>query len=675
MATAVDLFKITETYFPRGLVAQRRDRFTVALADKTVEMSGAYLLANLLFWYPFIKRRIPIHSRYLFSPGEILGDKALERIRTRMYNDFRASPNVTLVDVFELQDDLLRVVNNFYNVYALELGAFRRSTSIFEIAEAFENPAIAKACDISDIGPHIEKGIRCAEEYLKDKYDKAMAVFESDAAKDTVVYPYVKLGIVSKTQISQVYVAGGCRTDVDDTLVKIPITDSYFNGLKGIVPFFIDSLSAKKSVVYNDLAMPKAQYSNRKVQLMASELRFIYPGDCGSRVYTDVRIHKNFAKSYLGMYICTDVEKETHVELTPENISEYFDTTVKMRGPMTCRYTDGYCHACGGRLAQYLPPTTLPGFISAIELMSTVSQLVLSNKHVQSTKSSTYIIPGALNEYFVNIHNEIFFRPRIDTTKLAIGIPVSNIEKIGDWDYAEGDINEQHFSGLTHMIIGNADTLEPLTHRVALCDSDKQTPPYLTFKALESITGNPDDVVVRGNIVWYRLKNFDRNEPLMRAVVVNDSTRDFVDQIELMVMYRIKNCTSCSEAIRDISNMVWRRTSPHILHLMTVIRSAMITNQNDYSIPVVEDPEDVMFAQLGRIIPRRSIGTQIGFERFHLYVFNPSTYIFPKTTSVFDAFLGPADFTGRPTVNPDYIQASAAAGTGKKVKLATELQS
>lgn len=657
------------TYYPRQLVERENDIFVVQLSDTTVELDGIYFLANMIFWEPYLKRGIPISSRYLFKQGEVLTDSVISDIRTYMFVDFVARTDMDLVEQYNLQDDLFRVCESFYNVYALELGEFHRSISIFEAGEAFRAPHIQEAIAIPDIHKEVEKGIRCAEDYLKERYEIAMKAFSSDKSKGSVLYPYVKLGVVALVQVSQVAVAAGTRTDVDEKMIGIPIIDSYANTLKGIVPYFIDSLSAKKSEVYNDQAMPTAQYSNRKTQLLASELRFIYPGDCGSRVYVTLKLHRAYKSRYIGKFICTDEEKHALVELTPENIDQYADKTIRMRSVMTCRYTDGYCHHCGGRLAMYLPPTTLPGFASAIELMSTVSQLVLSNKHVAKTNSSVYRIPSELMDYFVNIHGDIYFRDRVDLSKIAIGVPMASVEKLDDLNYLKkgNDIDEQYFSSLTHITIGNADTLEPITRRVPMCDSDRMTPPSMTFLALEMIMKHPEDVITSGNMVWFKLSHFDRTQPFMRCVVVNDSTRDFVKMIETMVMYQIKNRTSCSEALRDICNSVWKRTSPHILHLETVLRATMITSDYDYSIPVVEDPEHVKFAQLGRIIPRRSIGTQMAFERAHLYFFDAGTYIFPKTSSVFDPYLAPNDPPQPILIRPDLVDASVRAKTGKKV--------
>lgn len=662
----IDIKTVSDSYFPRVLTARGDDRFKVQLQDKQVEMSGAYLLANLLFWYPYLKRNIQISSRYLFREDELLVDSVVSRIRTAMYDDFRAS-GASLVELYDMQDDLLRVVNNFYNVYVLELGKFHRSVSIFELARAFKNKAIAKACDISDIQEFIDKGTKAVEQYLDRKYDEAMAAFSSDEAKDTVIYPYIKLGIVNRTQVSQVAVAAGMRTDVDDKMVSMPVIHSYANMIRGIVPFFIDSLMAKKSEVYNDIAMSDAQYNNRKVQLMSSEIRFIYPGDCGTRVYTDVHIHQAYTASYIGMNICVDEDSRTLVELNYQNISKYFDKTVKMLTPLTCRHTDGYCHACGGKMSHYIPPTTVPGLASAVELMSTVSQMVLSNKHVQKTDASVYAIPRELTDYFVNIHNDMYFRDSVEVKSLAIGVQLSAMDKIGDLVHVKGDLNEQYFSTITHITIGRADTLEAITHRIPLCNNEKSAP-YLAQAALNMIMKHPDCMTVIGNTVWYKLEHFDRTQPFMRSVIANDSTRDFVKSVETMIMFQIKNKTSCAEALRDISSMVWRKTRPHILHLATVIRATMITSDADFSIPVVEDPDNVRFAQLGRLIPRRSIGTQMAFERFHLYIFDAGTYVFPKHSSVFDPYLAPNDPEYPIPIRPELVEASIRANTGRKNK-------
>lgn len=68
--------------------------------------------------------------------------------------------------------------------------------------------------------------------------------------------------------------------------------------------------------------------------------------DCGTKLTLDVFIYESMKKSYLNRYI---VENGKLVELTPENIDKYVNTTVKMRSALFCKCKEPYfCNMCIG---------------------------------------------------------------------------------------------------------------------------------------------------------------------------------------------------------------------------------------------------------------------------------------------------------------------------------------
>lgn len=627
---------LTQDYI-ESFIADKNRLYEILIDDQPYVIEAKWLLVNLIFWAPMIRRNLPIKKTYLIH-NEYVKDSVRVRVHTEMYNDAIAVfPDQSV----QLQSEMIASLEQLYNMINCELGDYHRGLSMLDISRTFRVPEIQEVTSVT-LTDEIKQGINVAEEKYKKHSDKVLKVFHGSFNHQNVFSPYLNLDCLNNKQFAQVVWAAGPRTDVDESMVTLPIQKSYLEGFDNIVEFAIDSLSAKKSVVYNAREMSNAQYSNRKQQLLAATLRYIYPGDCGSDVLVPFMIHPEHAGRIVGKNI---VHQGKLLELSKDTIKPFYNRIVMMRSVMTCRYVDGYCHACGGRIATQLPRTVNPGIASSIETISPVSQQVLSNKHLAQTVSSFYILPEELRGYFTNNHNDIFLNIGVDLDKIIVGIPVQNIEKVSsDLQHVEGDeIPDQYFSSLSHMFIAKADTFEPLTPMVNL--SSGKSFPYLSSTVLKLIRDQPETLMIApdSHTAWLKLSGFDRKKPFMRVVVTNDSTKVFVKRIEEMFSQRIKDYNSIPEILKIFSKTLWERASPHLMHLETMLRACMITSPHNYDIPVVTDIENVMFEQLAKIIPRRSIGQQLAFQRWPMYTSDPATYVFPKRDSMYDTFLGYRD--------------------------------
>ncbi len=617
------------------LIEHADTMFSVTLSSGPFEMEGRWLLINLILWRPLIKRGMPIEQdRHLFYKEPYTDSTVRIRIHTEIVNDtLRLCPH----DIHTMQEELVEAVNQITDLIVVKLTEYSRSMDIFQIAETMETPAIAAACAV-DISAELKHGIKAVETKYKKSSDHVLDVMMDPQHQPNAFYPFLKLGVLNTGQFVKVVSAVGTCTDVDDAMIGLPIQSSYLNGLSNIMEYAVDSLTGKKAIYYNAKEMPATQYTNRKQQLLASIIRYLYPGDCGSTVTADFRIQRIFAKMVLGKNIMVGGQM---IMLTERNIHHYYDTTVQMRSVMACRHVDGYCHICGGGLTAYLPPKSVPGIVAAIEVMSPIAQQVLSTKHLGKTRASSYEVPAELKDWFLCMHNVVSLRPNIPYRSLALGMPYSTVEKLKDlYEFRGTVLPAQYFTRLTEMLIGDAsDNYALLSGRISMIDRNKSVP-YFSAEFLRMLMEHPDMLQTVGNIVWIKLEKFDSKLPIMGCRVVNDSTSQFVRRIEYMFSQRIKDYTTITDVLRDFSNTIWDRATPHLMHLETVLRASMITSEGDYSIPIVEDPNAVMYERLGRLIPQRSIGAQLAYEQFSLYASDPSSFVFPKPIGSFDEFCG-----------------------------------
>lgn len=638
MKKTIDLqATLTNDGYIEELVATRDVHYHVALANEELTMEGKWLLVNVILWRPLIARGLPIERRHVAYDVELTND-VIQRIDSEIYRDIILHTQDGQEGVLH---EMAERINVLYNVACIHLGSHQRSISMFEIETTLADPVFATASHLN-IAKATAMGIHEEERVLKSSSASLLDTLKDPAHKaHNVFYPYVKLGIASKQQVPQVLLAAGTRTDVNDLMILKPVKTSYVRGLNDIHDLAIDSLSAKKSILYNALGLGGSQYVNRKEQLMASMLYKLHKGDCGTTVTLPFEILpiNSSHDQCIGKFV---VEKNGSItELTHANMQSYVGKIVQLRSPICCLHTDGCCQVCGGRMTDYMHPNVVLGIASTIELMGPTAQLILSNKHVSQTSSIVYRVPDPYSDIYEVMRNEIYLKPNVDRAKIAIGVPFDNVARISDLQFIEEDqaINDQHFSSITQMTVADAESGDIETPITLMTDAHGSIP-YFSAEFLTFIKNNPDDVMILPDTVWIKIGKFDPKYPIMRCIVSNDSMMRFSKKIGKLFTDDIKRYKSATEVMRDFTNTVYSKVWPNLFHLEIIIRASLVVSAQDYRIPQVKDPDKVQFASLGHIIPQRSIGGQLAFERTADYLADPRTYTIPKPPGPFDPYAG-----------------------------------
>lgn len=626
----------------RYLHSVRNQEFLIELNDGPVVMTGRWLSVNIFLWRPLVKRNYPVTKRHTITEG-LITKEVLAKIQTEIYNDtininhIHGTPVEGKVES-EILYDLMETYDHMHRWIATQLGEYHLSISAFELCDLLDAPEIKPLTKI-DISKEMSISIEAAEMKLKKQGDEIVEKLKDDSIPNNIIAPFLKLGFLSPNQLPRVVMALGFRTDASDQIVRHPITSSYVDGLQTIVDFAVESLDAKKTIYYTRNAMPDSQYDNRKQQILASSICKLYPGDCGSKLTVPFYIHKGNANQVLSKNIVDD--KDQLQLLTKKNIDQYIGTTIQMRSPLTCRHTDGICHICGGRLTDFMHSDVVIGIASTVEYMSAASQLVLSAKHFSKTSSITYKIPEALNDILIVKQNDIFIRANVDISKLKVKINFWDIH-LNDLKSSEDEeedstatIGEQQFSSINYLTFIDINDV-PLTPEVYMVSDG--TTPYFSTEMLAYMRENFKSIKI-GDEIIIPLKKFNHTtEPLMRCIIESNSMIKFNATLEKFVNRDIKKFTSLPDVLSTFTNIVYKEIKTNIMHLEVVLKSYLITDENNYNIPVVEDIHNVRFESLGSIIPRRSLGQQFAYETLLKYLSDPSTYVLPHPKGIFDHF-------------------------------------
>lgn len=627
------------------LIANKDSMFSVELSFGMIEMPGRWLLLNLVMWKPLVRRALPILEKHVRTSGFFTKDTIAE-INNAILDDVREmlrmsdkSAEQQRAAVRSLKYEYLHGINELYNLTSTDLNPYIVSTSAVSIARTLMHPKMQAACTI-DVEEEEKIGIHAVEKKIQKIYDRVLEVAVDRTIPGNAFFGNVALGILSRQQLVQVVCCAGTRTDVNDMMIGRALKGSYFRGLRDAREYNIDSLSGKKSAIYNAYGMPKSQYPKRKFELMASTLRYLYHTNCGADVYMPFEIHSENYKNVVGKVIFEGgmLKELASVAAT----KEYIGKEVLWRSPITCRHGDGVCAVCVGKLSENWDDTLVPGYHSVSAVMEPAGQLILSNKHLSQTNAVVYSIPAELKSVAFTIRDEIYFRRDASVDNVMIGVPFGSM-RISDVAYIEEGttFNDQNFSSVDSIIIANSETGELLAPEVFMGQiRDKASSrPYFTAEFLMYIKNNPDMISI-GNVIWVNLRKYDRGKPVMRVIVANDSMIAFVTRVDSFFRSGLSRYGSARDALRDFSNGIYKKLNPNIVHIEIMLRSAMIRSQIDYGLPLVTDVDDVIFGKLDNVILSRSIGPALAFEKFIGYTANPMTFLVPRETNLLDTFVG-----------------------------------
>lgn len=643
---------------------------TIDLFDGTIRMGLRHAILHLFFWNIYLSMDRPVTKDKIFEPKAI-NNTEMTAVLTQILNDIRQE--VSLVENHEQFSDVFcRCINEIYNFVTSELNAYIGTLDIISILKLLSHPKIkeARAFKYNEV-----LGTNVVEKQIANAGAKVLELLGDEneiPIKDNCLYWSVKTKQINPLQLTQMMVAYGPRTDIDDAIVRYPILNNAIEGLKDIWDISVESLATKKSAIYNKMSVPESQYLNRKQQLLCSIITTIYPDDCGNRITYPFKLNRESGISILGMNAIDEdgeIIKLTQEVIDALPVGEY----VNIINPATCRHQDGVCYHCGGDILKNINPKMNLGMHFASLAIRVFTQRILSNKHHNKTSTIEYRVPVESSEYFEHVtaqkvewHSAI--KPNVQY--MSMGISSSDIDEIRDIEVANflkdpryqmtdeeqvaydealaksgkkhvsKFISEEKFTSIKSVKIrdnrnGNEVTL-PLSH--------DGLDPFLTFemllhtqKYLKRMKGTHFD---ENNYLWIPMKGTE-NIPIFSSLVLNDSIRKFVYNIKRFMEKTIGEMTSLNAAITAFKELVHsKEKTVHMTILCTMLKAYLVTDEHNYSIPIVTDPENVIFKAAPDLISRRTVSTELAYERLFNYLKFPDTYLYPKGKSILDPFFG-----------------------------------
>lgn len=625
-----DLKKHTEEI--KGLVI-------LELSDGRIKVSKRQAFINLIWWKILTTFNIPIRKEH-FLKRKPLNKGSLIKFWDTYYEEVMAQSQM---NAKLLKRTIWQVMNEMYSWAFDYLLPYVSTIDIVDMAKIMTDGPMKEQIDSKK---QIKEWMSTTEveKFIEDHRKVIMGMLGTPGAlKCEALLPYQSIGMLNKFQVPQTMYAFGVRTDVNDNIVRKPVLGSAIDGLRDVHEFAVESLSAKKSMFYNKNSVAEAQYFGRQQHLICSTVQHLYYGDCGSTQLVDFEVRPDDpetgmpsnAHNVIGKVI---VEEGKYVTLTKHNIGNYMGKVIHMRSPMTCRYKDGVCEVCGGRILGNLNRKINIGILSAIHTIEPVTQKILSAKHLIKTKSIIYQLPTHAKSVLEQVNtNEIRWNQRIVPylKDCMLGIPTGCFKGFHDVLLIRTDkpINEYKISRIDKFYIKRGDRCSEYS-----LYQEKRTP-YLSSEFLLAIRDRYETVEIKDDIIWIPMVGTDRI-PIFKTIVTNDNMIEFVKSVKNFLGGPISECTSCSEALSKFSDIIYSKVDANIVHIEVLLKAYEIRGDGDWRIPIVEDANNVKFESISAILSNRHVGVRLAYQYVNGYISSPSTYTQPRQKSPFDRMVG-----------------------------------
>ena len=634
---SIDLRTANISNLPDELMLNHQDHGLINLIfadNKTVDLPARSVILNLIFWDPNYQFGILPETTDYREIRSMTTDE-VRNIQTALYEKAIVAlpqvPHMRIVMAYLYNVDKL---SNFTQRY---LGNYMPSIDALALARVLSHPSIQAI-----VGKPIPDnlGTNVAEQVLKQSAKQLVNTLREIPIDQNCLYPYMRARTLKANQIPQFLHGYGTRSDIDNTMMNHVITNSSFGGLRSVQDFAVEYLAGKKAIFFSHNVIRDSQYFARKLRLSCSAIQHIYPGSCGSPGWIVYTIPSKFRRNYIDRIVVE--EDGTRVVLTQSNIDKYLDHPVRLVSQFACRHTDGICEHCAGygrdRLIRYMPPDIHIGIVAEFMLASLISQQILSTKHLIMGVTMVYVLSQAAQQYLTKCDNSLKWNEnmRDKLKELSLRIPRKYMHELSDLN-CKTMPNLESFSTIAHFELYKHGEL---VDRVDL--NSGAFIPYFSREMLNFMKQHLSSIVVDKNYIEIPLAEFNYDDQVMNFTSINDDLGAYVKQITHFLAKSIQDYRSIPTLLTDFTTMLYKKESVSInsFFIETVLRAQMITDHNNYDLPVVTDPFNVRFGTISDVISNRTVTSKFAFERMIDYIRKPDTPLLDKPAGLFGPQFG-----------------------------------
>lgn len=571
---------------------------------------------------------------------------------TAIYRDVVATYNLDTPEKTENLLDLVYIVTNrVHNEVAKLAEANVTSIDILDFIQVVEHPIIKSAIDNCE--PNHEAIVRTGE-IVRSTMDKDPALANNSLVRA------VKSKMVNEGQVSQCVGVRGFPTEVDGSILKVPILTNYTRGMKTLYNFVAESRSAAKALYFSEAPLQDAEYFARRLQLLSMSVERIAYEDCGSTEYLQWRInppvkdekgkltYAGDLKFMIGKYYLDEASGQ--LKMIEGNEEHLYNQSLKIRSVLFCRHSDPHavCKVCFGGLASNVSRFANLGHLCSATMTQQTSQSVLSTKHLDASSVSANIVLSEENaKYLATNRQKNAYLIRKELKERNVKLVVSSDEAVGLTDILSVDnvdnISPIRVSSIDYIEIRTLQKGVELSLPILVSQGNRRA--VLTSEFLKYLKIHRWETDSSNNYV-FDLSNWDFSQPVMKLPDMEYSYSDHSHQIAKVIESSMKNITDRSNphspvsTLQELFTLVNTKLNVNIAALEVIIYAIMVPSKGNYDM-ARHYPNPVLgIAEM--VIKNRSLSNVYAYESQSQSIIDPlSFYKNGRPSSIFDVFIDP----------------------------------
>lgn len=393
--------------------------------DHLHHLQVRHFLSNMVMWYAFMKmEKVDIMDEsfiidWVGQDIKIVPRYLNEKVLPYNEGDYHSTNAIV--------DEIVFHIKAISDAFCLIFGY---SASIWDIIQAEKNDPEIHDIIYTPIDPTMQP--KEMEETLESLNKKLMDHFGNS---DSDLRPLIKSGKnISAKQFREIFLRLGFKADISNRTIPYFIDNNLLiTGIDNPAAAFINGAGGRGSLMNTKLSMSKPGALSKKMNNSATSVLLRKDHEhCDSTrpLYYTIEdedflklLDKRWYYDEKGNMKLLDYRKDTHL----------IGKRVGFRSPCTCASHDGICELCYGTLFDMNSDLFSQGSLAATKLSEPVGQLILSNKHVNTTSSDEIDFPKNFNQYCDLSSTEITLNDDVDND-LMIKLGPVQVEETDDGD-------------------------------------------------------------------------------------------------------------------------------------------------------------------------------------------------------------------------------------------------
>jgi hypothetical protein len=601
---------------------------------------------TIISWYMWRLHRdfpgCPVLSTHHIGNKRFVKRSELKRLSVIFWDVYEGHLEKHENTVWEMSKATYEIINTIHNITVSRLSPYVTTTDLADIAEIMTHPVIAGAkrkaqerIDANEDGSVV----------LAETFNEIFSTLDGDdpSLRRNGIAKMVRCGLLNRNQILQFIGPRGFVKSTDGTMYSEPIYAGYADGLKNLYDSMTESRTASLALYMNEGPLQDSEYFNRQMQLLAAVISGVGQDDCGTQHTLEWYVNENDLEGLEGKYHIVDGKPV----LFSKRDSHYVGKIINLRSITRCANPDPtvVCKTCLGLVHRVIPPRTNVGHFLTIEPLATLSQLILSTKHVVASVASLYLdlsgLPGKWFRYDSQNKSAI----RVKKANIAnsycirfLASEASGLNSIASCSDVSS-LPPQRISCITGIQIANADVDgSPKGEWDSFDTVVGGVGSALSGDVIEAIQRNGFKVV--GEMIEVLLDDF-RDKVIIITPRRNEDMMTYLKQVKHFVFGAenkndkgdsLVSYTNPALAVASLKRIFDEKITVNVIHAEILVRACMTRiNPNDrygntdYNLPV--GGEAFRFTNAKAIIHNRSISAALAFQGQKNLLTNPQTFL------------------------------------------------